>query len=405
LNVTGSTFQITAEKEKLPIRVLMIAGASTGGLYAYTDALCSGLCRIGAEVTVLTNSLWADLPRPFRVERRLFKFIDKKKQWSQLHWAADRFCRSLINSLRRNRFAVREHFDVVHFQGVGTPLLDQFFLKPLIRHLPVVLTVHDVKPHYERFVSKASFIKRSLQIPHRSIVHYENGKRQLVDHWGLCADHIDVIPHGIMRLQNPPDPTEARKKLNLPSGRQIILFFGAIRPNKGLDILLKALEIIKSRNRRVLLVIAGGLLGRFNFESYSDMIRKYDLSKHVRTFIHFIPEEEVDYFFAASNLVVLPYLKFEAQSGVLLRAYAHKKPVVVSDIGAMGELVSSDKVGLVVKSGAVEPLAEAVTNALDSLDKFQSHYNSELEEKYSWKHIAELTMLSYEAALSSKKPG
>jgi len=383
----------------------MVAGASTGGLYAYTDALCSGLCRIGAEVTVLTNSLWADLPRPFRVERRLFKFIDKKKQWSQLHWAADRFCRSLINSLRRNRFAVREHFDVVHFQGVGTPLLDQFFLKPLIRHLPVVLTVHDVKPHYERFVSKASFIKRSLQIPHRSIVHYENGKRQLVDHWGLCADHIDVIPHGIMRLQNPPDPTEARKKLNLPSGRQIILFFGAIRPNKGLDIFLKALEIIKSRNRRVLLVIAGGLLGRFNFESYSDMIRKYDLSEHVQTFIHFIPEEDVDYFFAASNLVVLPYLKFEAQSGVLLRAYAHKKPVVVSDIGAMGELVSSDKVGLVVESGAVEPLAEAVTNALDSLDKFQSHYNPELEEKYSWKHIAELTMLSYEAALSSKKPG
>jgi len=381
----------------------MVAGASTGGLYAYTDALCSGLCAAGADVTVLTNSLWADLPRPFRVERRLFEFIDKKKQWSQLHWATDRFCRSLINSLRRNRFAVREHFDVVHFQGVGTPLLDQLFLKPLIRHLPVVLTVHDVKPHYEHFVSRASFIKRSLQIPHRLIVHYEDGKRQLVDHWGACADHIDVIPHGIMRLQNPPDPTGARKKLNLPSDCQIILFFGAIRPNKGLDVLLKALEIIKSRNRRILLVIAGGLLGRFSFESYSDMIRKSDLSEHVQTFIQFIPEEEVDYFFAASDLVVLPYLKFEAQSGVLLRAYAHKKPVVVSDVGAIGELVSSDKVGLVVEPGAVEPLAEAVINALDRLDKFQSCYDPELENKYSWEHIAELTMRSYEAAVKSKK--
>ncbi len=385
------------------MRVLMVAGASTGGLYAYTDALCSGLCGAGAEVTVLTNSLWANLPRPFRVERRLFEFTDKKKQWSQLHWAADRFYRSLINSLRRNRFAVREHFDVVHFQDVGTPLLDQFFLKPLRRHLPVVLTIHDVKPHYDRFVSRASFIKRSLQIPQRLIVHYEDGKRQMADHWGICADRIDVIPHGIIPLQNPPDLIAARKKLNLPSNCQIILFFGAIRPNKGLDILLKALEIIKSRNRRVLLVIAGGLLGRFNFESYSDMIRKYDLSEYVQTFIHFIPEEEVDYFFAASDLVVLPYLKFEAQSGVLLRAYAHKKPVVVSDIGAMGELVSSDKVGLVVESGAVEPLAQAVINALDSLDKFQSCYGPELENKYSWEHIAELTMLSYEVAISSKQ--
>ncbi|MFB0554133.1 MAG: glycosyltransferase family 4 protein [Phycisphaerae bacterium] len=384
------------------MHVLMVAGASTGGLYAYTDELCSGLCRIGAEVTVLTNSLWADLPRPYRVERRLSEFIDKKKQWSQLHWAADRFYRSLINSLRRNRFAVREPFDVVHFQGVGTPLLDQFFLKPLVRHFPVVLTVHDVKPHYERFVSRASFIKRSLQIPHRLIVHYGDGKRQLIDHWGICADRIDVIPHGIMRLQNPPDPTDARKKLNLPSDRQIILFFGAIRPNKGLDILLKALEIIKSRNRRVLLVIAGGLLGRFNFESYSDIIKKSDLSEHVQTFIQFIPEEDVDYFFAASDLVVLPYLKFESQSGVLLRAYAHKKPVVASNVGAMGELVVSDKIGLTIEPGAVEPLAEAVINALDSLDKFRSRYSPELENKYSWEHITELTMRSYEATISSK---
>ena len=88
------------------MRVLMAAGASTGGLYAYTDALCSSLCSKGADVTVITNSLWADLRRDYKVERRLLEFTDKKKQWSKLHWAADRFYRSLINSLRRNRFAI-----------------------------------------------------------------------------------------------------------------------------------------------------------------------------------------------------------------------------------------------------------------------------------------------------------
>jgi glycosyltransferase involved in cell wall biosynthesis len=384
------------------MRVLMSAGASKGGLYTYTDALCSGLCGTGADVTVLTNSLWADLPRPYRVDRRLFEFIDKKKQWSQPHWAADRFYRSLRNSLRRNRFAIRNSFDVVHFQEAGTPLLDQFFLKPLSQRLPVVLTVHDVKAHYERFVSRASFIKRSLRIPHRLIVHYEDGKRQLVDRWGISADRIDIIPHGIMPVQNRPDQKDARKRLNLPLDHQIILFFGAVRPNKGLDVLLKAMKFVKSRNSRVLLVIAGGLLGRFSFEPYSDIIKKSDLSDSVKSFIKFIPEEEVDDFFAASDLVVLPYLKFEAQSGVLLRAYAHKKPVVVSNVGAMGELVVSDKVGLTVEPGEAVPLAEAITNALGSLDKFQSHYSPELEEKYSWKHIAELTLLSYQAAISGK---
>jgi glycosyltransferase involved in cell wall biosynthesis len=382
------------------MRVLMVAGASTGGLYTYTDALCSGLCSRGADVTILTNSLWADLPRPFKVERRLCEFIDKKKQWSRLRWAVDRFYRSLINSLRRNRFAIGEHFDVVHFQGVGAPLLDQFFLKPLARQLPVVLTIHDVKPHYERFVSRASFIKRSLHVPRRLIVHYEDGKRQLANHWGIRSDHIDFIPHGIIPVQNPPNLTDARKKLNLPQDRQIILFFGGIRPNKGLDVLIRALEIIKARNQRVLLVIAGGLLGRFSFEQYSDMIKKADLSDNVQTFIQFIPEEEVDYFFAASDLAVLPYLKFEAQSGVLLRAYAHKKPVVVSNVGAMGELLSADNIGLAVEPGAVEPLAMAVINVLDDLDKFQSRYSSDLESKYSWEHIAEITMHSYEVAIN-----
>jgi D-inositol-3-phosphate glycosyltransferase len=385
------------------MRVLMVAGASTGGLYTYTDALCSSLCSKGADVTVLTNSLWADLPRAYKVERRLLEFTDTKKQWSQLHWAADRFYRSLINSVRRNRFGIEERFDVVHFQGVGTPLLDQFFLRPLARKLSVVLTVHDVKPHYKRFVSRASFIKRSLQIPKRLIVHYENGKKQLAEYWNVCRDNIDVIPHGIMPVQNPPNQTDARKKLDLPEDRQIILFFGGIRPNKGLDVLLRALEIVKSHNERVLLVIAGGLLGRFNFEQYSEIIQKADLSNHVQTFIKFIPEEDVDHFFAASDIVALPYLKFEAQSGVLLRAYAHKKPVVASNVGAMGELVSSDNIGLTVEPGTVEPLAKAITNVLDNTDKFQSHYSSNLEKKYNWGHIAELTIHSYETAIHTSR--
>jgi glycosyltransferase involved in cell wall biosynthesis len=160
------------------------------------------------------------------------------------------------------------------------------------------------------------------------------------------------------------------------------------------------LEIVKARNEQVLLVIAGGLLGRFSFDLYSDTIKKAGLTDYVRTYIDFIPEEDVDYFFAASNLVVLPYLKFEAQSGVLLRAYAHKKPVVVSNVGAMGELVSSDNIGLAVEPGAVEPLAKAVINALDDLDKFQSRYSPDLESKYSWEYIAEQTMHSYEAAIN-----
>jgi len=67
--------------------------------------------------------------------------------------------------------------------------------------------------------------------------------------------------------------------------------------------------------------------------------------------------------------------------------------------------VSSDKVGLAVKPGAAEPLAEAIIRTLGNLDKFQSCYGHELENKYSWEHIAELTMRSYETAISNKMQG
>ena len=381
--------------------VLMVAPAGTGGIYAYTDALCRGLCEIGADVAVLTNPLWPDLPAPYTVERCMFEITAKKSEWSQLYWAVDRVWRCLGNSLRRNRFAIRKCPDVVHMQ-LGVPLIDQLLLKPLARHLPVVLTVHDVRPHSEQFVSNRSFLKRYFHIPHRLIVHYEDGKRQLVDGCGVCADRIDVIPHGIMPLLNRPSLSDAREKLNLPLDREIMLFFGAIRANKGLDVLLKALEIVRLHRPRILLVIAGVLPRGVSFEPYSNIIKRADLSQYVRMFIRFIAEDEIDHFFAASNLVVLPYLKFEAQSGVLLRAYAHKKPMVVSNVGAMGEVVSSDNIGMVVEPGEPKSLAKAIISVSSDFDRFESCYSPELKSKYSWKHIAGLTMRSYEAAIGNR---
>ncbi len=382
----------------------MVEHSGRGGMYAYADSLCNGLGEVGADVTVLTSLAWPDKSGPFCVERRLSEFTREQGGRSRLHWAVDRICRSSLNSLRRNRFAIEGHFDVVHFQGAGIPLLDQFFLKPLAKKLPVVLTVHDVKSHYDRFVSRDSFFKRSLQIPHCLIVHYENGKKQLIDHWGLSGERVSVIPHGIMMpLHNPSGQSKARKKLDLPSGRRVLLFFGSIRPNKGLDVLLKALKDVCRHDPKTLLIIAGALPRGMSFEPYLEIIQRLNLSENVRAVIKFIPDEDVDCFMSASDLVVLPYNEFEAQSGVLLRAYAHKKPVVVSNVGAMGELVSADKVGLVVEPGIPEVLAGAIINVLDNPDDFRSCYTTELENKYNWKNIAGLTIRSYEKAIAIKK--
>ena len=387
--------------QKQQMRILMVEHSGRGGMYAYTEALCGGLSEAGADVIVLTSSAWPENAGPFKVQRRLSEFTRDQGRKSKMHWAADRICRSTLNSVRRNQFAVRGNYDVVHVQGAGMPLLDQLFFRSLAKKKPVVLTVHDVQSHYERFVSKESFLKRSLRIPHCLIVHYESGKQQLIDHWGLDGDRIFVIPHGIMTpMHTVSGRLEACQKLGLPSDRRILLFFGSIRPNKGLDVLLEALKDICQRDPKILLVIAGALPRGMSFQSYEALIQKLNLSEHVETFAHFILDQDVDYFMAVSDVVVLPYVNFEAQSGVLLRAYAHKKPVVVSNVGAMGPIVSSDKVGLVVEPGVPKALADAVIKALDKSDEFQSHYTTELENKYSWKCIAEMTTHCYEKAIA-----
>jgi len=383
------------------MKVVMVEPAGRGGLYAYTDALCEGFSGTSVDIIVLSSSLWPDIPKPFKVERRFNEIKIPDKKLSKLRWASNRVWQNFKNCLVRNRFAVRTKPDLVHLQG-GVPFIDQFILKRLAKKLPVVLTVHDVQPHSNRFNTRRSFLKRFFHIPHRLIVHDDSAKRQLIEDWDICADSIDVIPHGIMPVNNVLDKFEARQKFNLPQSSQIVLFFGTIRDNKGLDVLLKALGSVKRHNPDVLLVIAGRPTREVEFNKYIKIIEQTNISENVKSFIRFIKEDEVDNFFTASDLVVLPYLRFGSQSGVLLRAYAHKIPVIVTDVGAMGESVRKDKVGFVIDPGDSKAMANAIVETLSDLDRFLSHYNEDLQAKYDWNRIARLTVKSYKKALSER---
>jgi D-inositol-3-phosphate glycosyltransferase len=382
------------------MRILMVEYSGKSGMYSYTDALCNALCGIGADVTILTSAAWPDRQRPYKVERLFLEFTQQQTGLNRLHWAADRLSRSMINILRRNKYATGKYFDVVHIQGIGVPMLDQFLLKGLAKILPVVVTIHDVVSHYERIASRDSFMRNTLQIPHRLIVHYENGKKQLVERWKIESNKIDVIPHGIIPVQNQIQMKNAREKLNLPASRKILLFFGSIRPNKGLDVLLKSMKEVISQNPDALLVIAGALPRGMSFEPYSDIIEKLKLSENVKSFIKFIPDEDVDYYFAACDMVVLPYLRFESQSGVLLRAYAHKIPVVVSNVGAMGEIINNDKTGIAVEPNNEKALACAINSILNNPDKYKPNYSDDLETKYGWESISKLTLQSCEKTIA-----
>lgn len=178
--------------------------------------------------------------------------------------------------------------------------------------------------------------------------------------------------------------SEAMKYLGLESDCRYILFFGLIRDYKGLDLLLEAFADSRLRNKKVKLIVAGEFYG--NAERYEEQERNLNLSEHIVWRKEFIPADQVRYFFAAADLVAQPY-KSATQSGITQIAYHFERPMLVTNVGGLAEIVPHGRVGYVVRP--------EVTDIADALVDFVEHRSEEdyrpgiLEEKskYAWSNM------------------
>jgi len=185
---------------------------------------------------------------------------------------------------------------------------------------------------------------------------------------------------------------EALAKLNLDSQSRYLLFFGFIRAYKGLDLLLEAFSDKRLRNRNIKLIIAGEFYE--DDTPYLEIIRRNNLADEVILFNHFIKDIEVPLFFSAADLVVQPY-KSATQSGVTQIAFYFEKPMLVTDVGGLREIVIDGKCGYVVKPEPA-PVSEAIVDFFDNnrKDEFSEGVRQE-KEKYSWDKMTETILEVY----------
>ncbi len=192
-------------------------------------------------------------------------------------------------------------------------------------------------------------------------------------------------PHPLYdNFGEPVSRETALKRLSLPEDSRYALFFGLIRDYKGLDILLEAFadEVLKKSN--IKLIVAGEFYA--SSEKYLDMINRYGLQDKVILHKHFVPDDEVVNYFCAADLVVQPY-KMATQSGVTQISYHFNKPMIVTNVGGLAEIVPHGKCGFVVP---VSP--EAITKAIL---KFFNEVNpadflqaiAEEKKKYAWSRM------------------
>jgi len=176
---------------------------------------------------------------------------------------------------------------------------------------------------------------------------------------------------------------EACKKLGLDPRKNYILFFGFIREYKGLDLLLMAMADDRIKASGIELIVAGEYYNKDAATTNNQIIEEHQLQAAVHMTTDFIPNDEVRYYFSAADLVVQPY-KHATQSGITQVAYHFEKPMVVTNVGGLPEVVPDGKVGFVAEP-APASIADAILKFYHSGSIPNLHQNILNEKKkYSW---------------------
>ena len=175
----------------------------------------------------------------------------------------------------------------------------------------------------------------------------------------------------------------ARTKLGIEQNEKVLLFFGFIRHYKGLDLLLKAMGDERIKREGIKLLIAGEFYE--DEKPYKSLIKENNLEDSTIIHSHFIPDSEVKYYLCAADVVVQPY-RNATQSGVTPLAYHFEKPMIVTNVGGLPDLVPHERSGL-VSNPEPTSIADAILRFYQLGEHyFIPHLRTE-KQKYAWNNL------------------
>jgi glycosyltransferase involved in cell wall biosynthesis len=278
----------------------------------------------------------------------------------------------------------------------------------------IAFTAHNVNE--ARRDGRDSWLNRvSLRVQYRLadhiFVHTEKMKAELLADFGVEEKSVTIIPYGINNALPSSNLThaEAKRKLNIGGDEKTILFFGNIRPSKGLEYLLKALDLLAAHDTHYRLVIAGRRIKEFEsyWESIQPILRRHQDRGLVMLRDEFIPDEEIEIYFKAADVLALPYTEI-FQSGVLFMGYSFGLPVIAADVGSFREDVVEGRTGFLCNAREPIDIARTIETYFES-DLFKNLGNRRLEiqdyarAEHSWGLVAETTRNVY-ASLLGESP-
>ena len=363
-----------------------------GGMDYYDLSLCEGIQKAGGSPVLITSDyLNLSQTYPFPILTYFEKVFSEPSTIQKIL----KHVKYLIKSIR---FVKSEKIKIVHFHFFQFTLLELFNLTiSFLAGLKIVATIHDVKSFSSR---DNRFLKKMIfRYLNKIIVHNQTSLRSIVNYDPNLKKKCKTIHHGNFVNQiKKPTSEESRKYLKLDPNIPVLLFFGQIKKVKGLDILLRAMTILKKQEKPVLLVIAGKVW-KDDFQKYDSYIRENELDEWIVKHIRYIPNDQVDYYYNACDLVVLPYKKIY-QSAVLLMAMSYNKPVIVSKIGGMTEIISDSVNGYTFETGNANDLADRIQKIISNLEISQQIADKGFQyvlENYNWDTAGHKTLELYQS--------
>lgn len=386
---------ITAAALAQSLRVLIVEPQSSGGMWHYALSVCKALASAGAMPALATTFPFEQLETSGIVQISALGTLKphiRRRRTASLSRIIEH-----IAKLRRIHALVSEFRpQILHLHN---PLgkFDFLYLKFLkAQGIGIVYTAHDAVP-LDRDWNWFDWAR--YRVVDAILVHSSRDAETLVAH-GINSSLITIIPHGNY-LHLCPEVAmmaeKARSTLNIPADSRTVLFLGTIAPYKGLDLLIDAFAKLSDTHPNVFLLVAGEPLE--DFAPYRRLIERNGIGERVILRLERIPFEEFPMYFSAADVVVFPYRRI-SQSGALQLAYAYGRPVVVTNVGGLGEAVGADGSGLVAPTLDGDGLRAAIDQILSdpiAAADMGTHGRRMAETKYSWNTIAQRILEVYQS--------
>lgn len=354
----------------------------------YDRALAAALASRGVEVELLTSRfLHGSVPPADGYEAPEFFYRRASGRGLDARFRLPFKMAEHLLDMRRLRGAL--DCDVVHYQWLTVPRIDRHLLPPA---RPRVITAHYIPEDDRRLAADGRLYGKMDAV----ISHSRRGAKRLVEVAGVPEDRVHVIPHGTLDyLTTLPEEAALPPELEGAEG-PVVLFFGLIRPYKGLDLLIEAMAEVPGAE---LWVVGNSRLPE------SEMARlrvsAAALPGGDRWVTRFIEDSEIPAVMRRADVLVLPYREAE-QSGVLYAGLAFGKPIVATAVGGFGEVAADHRALTVVPPGDADALSTAISRLVTdpaAREDLGRRAADAASSSYSWNEIAGRTIEVYDSVL------